>query len=77
MNSVMEIGDKILYMYKGRKEWEGSKNDIIFSKNDRLNEFIFASEFLQGAKAIRMLEVEGKIEEGSSIEDVEKLLNEE
>ena len=76
MNSVMEIGDKIMYLYNGRKEWEGSKDDIIFSKNDRLNEFIFASEFLQGAKAIRMLEVEGKIGEGTAIQEAEKLLRE-
>lgn len=76
MNSVMEVGDKIMYLYKGRKEWEGSREDIIFSKNDRLNEFIFASEFLQGAKAIRMLEVEGKIEEGSALEHAEKLISE-
>jgi len=77
MNSVMEIGDKIMYLYKGRKEWEGSNKDIIFSKNQQLNEFIFASEFLQGAKAIRMLEVEGKIEEGTAIQEAEKLLGEE
>lgn len=77
MNSVMEIGDKIMYLYNGRKEWEGSKEDIIFSKNDRLNEFIFASEFLQGAKAIRMLEVEGKIQEGTALQEAEKLLKEE
>ena len=76
MNSVMEIGDKIMYLYNGRKEWEGSKEDIIFSKNDRLNEFIFASEFLQGAKAIRMLEVEGKIQEGTALQEAEKLLKE-
>ncbi|MGB3006402.1 MAG: ATP-binding cassette domain-containing protein [Chitinophagaceae bacterium] len=61
MNSVMEIGDYILYMYKGRKEWEGSKKDIIFSKNQLLNEFIFASEFLQDAKDMRMLEETGQI----------------
>ncbi|HEY2725611.1 MAG TPA: ATP-binding cassette domain-containing protein [Parafilimonas sp.] len=73
MNSVMEVGDKIIYLYKGRKEWEGSNKDIIYSKNERLNEFIFASEFLQGAKAIRMLEVEGKIDET----DIEKILKEE
>jgi phospholipid/cholesterol/gamma-HCH transport system ATP-binding protein len=76
MNSVMEIGDKIMYLFNGRKEWEGSKEDIIFSKNDRLNEFIFASEFLQGAKAIRMLEVEGKIQEGTALQEAEKLLKE-
>lgn len=61
MNSVMEIGDYILYMYQGRKEWEGSKKDIIFSKNERLNNFIFASDFLQDAKDMRMLELTGKI----------------
>ncbi len=56
MNSVMEIGDNILYMYKGYKEWEGNNKEIIFSKNERLNEFIFASEFLQDAKQMRMIE---------------------
>lgn len=61
MNSVMEIGNYILYMYKGNKEWEGTNKDIIFSKNKRLNEFIFASEFLQDAKDMRMLEQTGKI----------------
>ncbi len=75
MNSVMEIGDNILYLYQGRKEWEGSNKDIIFSKNEKLNEFIFASEFLKGAKEIRMLEVQGKIDEDHSIEDIENLLN--
>ncbi len=56
MNSVMEIGDNIIYMYKGYKEWEGNNQEIIFSKNERLNEFIFASEFLQDAKQMRMIE---------------------
>src|ERR1700754_3833750 len=74
MNSVMEIGDKIMYLYKGRKEWEGSNQDIIYNKNERLNDFIFASEFLQGAKAVRMLEAEGKIDD---IGDIEKMINEE
>ncbi|HEX7847903.1 MAG TPA: ATP-binding cassette domain-containing protein [Chitinophagaceae bacterium] len=61
MNSVMEIGNYILYMYKGHKEWEGSNKEIIFSKNQRLNEFIFASEFLQAAKEMRMMEETGKM----------------
>jgi phospholipid/cholesterol/gamma-HCH transport system ATP-binding protein len=59
MNSVMEIGNYILYMYQGDKEWEGSNKEIIFSKNQRLNEFIFASEFLKDAKEMRMLEESG------------------
>src|SRR5215207_2583490 len=61
MNSVMEIGDHIIYMYKGHKEWEGNNKEIIFSKNKLLNDFIFASEFLRDAKDMRMLEETGKI----------------
>ena len=71
MNSVMEIGDYILYMYQGNKEWEGNNREIIFSKNQRLNDFIFASEFLQDAKEMRMLEETGKI---SNERNMEKLL---
>jgi len=61
MNSVMEIGDHIIYMYQGHKEWEGNNKEIIFSKNERLNDFIFASEFLRDAKDMRQLEETGKI----------------
>ena len=61
MNSVMEIGNYILYLHQGKKEWEGSNQDIIYSKNELLNKFIFASEFLQDAKAMRMMEGEKKI----------------
>lgn len=56
MNSVMEIGEKIVYLHKGKKEWEGSNKDIIYSDNEKLNKFIFASEFLQDAKQMRMIE---------------------
>jgi phospholipid/cholesterol/gamma-HCH transport system ATP-binding protein len=56
MNSVMEIGDHILYLYQGKKQWEGTNKDIIFSKDQLLNDFIFASEFLQDAKQMRMQE---------------------
>ncbi len=56
MNSVMEIGDFIIYMHQGKKEWEGTNKEIIYSKNKLLNEFIFASEFLKDAKEKRMLE---------------------
>ena len=60
MNSVMEIGENIIYLYNGKKEWEGSNNDIIYSKNELLNKFIFASKFLQDAKEMRMIEEENK-----------------
>lgn len=61
MNSVMEIGNYIMYMYQGKKEWEGNNKEIIFSKNQLLNEFIFASEFLKDAKEMRMMEETGKM----------------
>ncbi len=67
MNSVMEIGDNILYMVQGKKEWTGNSKDIIFSDNKQLNEFIFASEFLQDAKSMRMMEHNGKV-------DVDKMI---
>ncbi|MFT3946708.1 MAG: ATP-binding cassette domain-containing protein [Agriterribacter sp.] len=60
MNSVMEIGDHIIYMYQGVKEWEGSNKEIIYSKNQKLNDFIFASEFLRDVKEMRTLEAEEK-----------------
>jgi phospholipid/cholesterol/gamma-HCH transport system ATP-binding protein len=70
MNSVMEIGNYILYMYQGRKEWEGTNKEIIFSKNQRLNDFIFASEFLKDAKDMRMLEETGKISNERNMEEL-------
>src|SRR5580698_4789294 len=72
MNSVMEIGDHIMYMYQGLKEWEGSNKEIIFSKNQRLNDFIFASEFLQDAKDMRMLEMKGKIDNNRNMDELMK-----
>jgi phospholipid/cholesterol/gamma-HCH transport system ATP-binding protein len=57
MNTVMESGDHIVYMHQGKKQWEGSNKDIIFSKDQLLNDFIFASEFLRDAKTKRMEEM--------------------
>ena len=72
MNSVMEVGSYVLYMYHGKKEWEGTNKQIIFSKNQRLNEFIFASEFLKDAKEMRMLEETGKMPNDRNIDDMIK-----
>lgn len=47
MNSVMEIGDKIVYIHKGNKWWEGSKDNILESDNEQLNKFVFASNLMQ------------------------------
>lgn len=50
MNSVMEIGDNILLLNKGLSEWNGSKDEIMGSDNQYLNDFIFASPFLKQLK---------------------------
>lgn len=50
MNSVMEIGEKIVFLYKGEKAWEGSNKEILNVEDENLNSFIFASDFLRKAK---------------------------
>ncbi|NOR73877.1 MAG: ATP-binding cassette domain-containing protein [Draconibacterium sp.] len=44
MNSVIEIGESILFISKGEKEWIGSKDEVLDSKNKKLNDFIFANK---------------------------------
>ena len=51
MNSVMEIGEKIVFIHEGRKWWEGTKHDILHSDNRELNDFVFASAMAKRAKA--------------------------
>lgn len=50
MNSVMGIGDNILFICDGRAEWQGSNKEIIHSDNKKLNDFIFASDILRKMK---------------------------
>jgi phospholipid/cholesterol/gamma-HCH transport system ATP-binding protein len=50
MNSVMGIGERILYLYNGEKWWEGSNKDIAHTDNQELNDFVFASKFTQAAR---------------------------
>ena len=47
MNSVMGIGENIVFIYEGRKEWQGVSADIMGSTNKRLTDFIFASDLLK------------------------------
>lgn len=61
MNSVMEIGDHIVYMHQGQKAWEGTNKEIIFSDNAQLNEYIFASSFLKDARNMRNIKETGEL----------------
>ena len=51
MNSVMGIGDHILFLHNGEKWWEGSNKEIAHTDNKELNDFVFASKFMRAAKA--------------------------
>lgn len=59
MNSVLGIGEKIIYIYQGSKEWEGTKEDIFTSTNKLLNDFIFASDLLRKVKEVEIRNIEG------------------
>ena len=50
MNSIMEIGDHILFLKNGNKEWEGSRHDIFHSGSEALDDFVFASELYKKVK---------------------------
>ncbi|NDW13096.1 ATP-binding cassette domain-containing protein [Bacteroides sp. 214] len=58
MNSVMAIGEKIDFIFEGKKEWEGSKEDIFTSSNKRLNSFIFASDLYKKVKELEIHNME-------------------
>lgn len=47
MNSVMGIGENIIFIYEGHKEWQGVSADIMNSDNKKLTDFIFASDLLK------------------------------
>ena len=57
MNSVMDIGENIIFLYNGRKEWQGTKDDVMTSENKQLNNFIFASDLFRKVKSADMTEM--------------------
>jgi phospholipid/cholesterol/gamma-HCH transport system ATP-binding protein len=51
MNSVIEIGDHILFIYKGKNWWQGDKKSILTTDNTEINNFVYASDFMKEIKA--------------------------
>jgi phospholipid/cholesterol/gamma-HCH transport system ATP-binding protein len=47
MNSVLEIGETILFIHKGKAEWKGTKETVLNSGNEALDNFVFSSEFMR------------------------------
>ena len=52
MNSVMGIGENIIFIYKGRKEWQGTKDNVMEATNKRLNDLVFASDLFKKVKEV-------------------------
>ena len=52
MNSVMNIGEKIIFINEGKKAWEGTKDEIMTSTNTELNDFVFASDLFKKVKEV-------------------------
>jgi len=50
MNSVIEIGDSITFIYKGEKWWEGNKEEILVTPNKEVQNFVYASSILQAMR---------------------------
>ena len=57
MNSVMEIGEKIVFLKEGLKAWEGTKEDVFKTDNEAVTDFVYSSELF---KKVRRMYVEGK-----------------
>lgn len=52
MNSVMNIGESIIFIAEGEKAWEGTKDEIMTSTNQKLNDFVFASDLFKKVKEV-------------------------
>ena len=63
MNSVINIGDKVIFINEGIKEWEGSKAEVMGAENEILNDFVFASDLFKKIKeAEDIISVDGNQE---------------
>jgi phospholipid/cholesterol/gamma-HCH transport system ATP-binding protein len=51
MNSVIEIGDHIMFIYKGDKWWEGNKHEILKTDNKEVCDFVYATKFMKDLKS--------------------------
>lgn len=50
MNSVMEIGEKVVFIHDGEKAWQGTSEDILNTSHEALNDFVFASNLAKKIK---------------------------
>ena len=57
MNSVMGIGENIVFIADGRTEWQGNKETVLSANNKKLNDLVFASDLFKKVKEVENEEV--------------------
>ena len=60
MNSVMGIGENICFIYQGHNEWQGKKDEVMTSTNEKLNDLVFASDLFRKVKEVELEEAKNK-----------------
>lgn len=60
MNSVMGIGENICFIYQGHKEWQGNKDEVMTSTNEKLNDLVFASDLFRKVKEVELEKARNK-----------------
>ncbi len=60
MNSVMGIGENICFIYQGHKEWQGNKDEVMTSTNEKLYDLVFASDLFRKVKEVELEEAKNK-----------------
>ena len=63
MNSVMGIGENICFIYQGHKEWQGNKDEVMTSTNEKLNDLVFASDLFRKVKEVELEEAKKQIKQ--------------
>ena len=56
MNSVMEIGEKIIFLENGEKKWEGTNKEIFKTENESISNFVYSSELFKKVRKIYVKE---------------------
>ena len=60
MNSVMGIGENICFIYQGHKEWQGNKDEVMTTTNEKLNDLVFASDLFRKVKEVELEKAKNK-----------------
>jgi phospholipid/cholesterol/gamma-HCH transport system ATP-binding protein len=69
MNSVINIGDNVIFINEGIKEWEGAKTEVMSAENEKLHDFVFASDLFKKIKEAEGIIAEDEKSESTKVEE--------